>query len=152
MDEYQGVRYSLAACLQAQGRDDELAELLHRFDDEESAYWLFTRVLWRYRGEGSSRRATSELKDAIEAHPHVPLYLLGRKHFLVGGLSGSVDSEGERAGVTYFIGGIHHWLKTLEALEWVRENADEKRLAQLERGSASWSLPDAAALNAPGAG
>ncbi len=66
-------------------------------------------------------------------------------------MSGAVDSEGERAGVTYFIGGIHHWLKTLEALEWVRENADEKRLAQLERGSASWSLPDAAALNAPGA-
>lgn len=139
------MRYSLAACLQAQGLDDELGELLHRLEDEVSAYWLFIRALWRYRGEGSGRRATSELKDAIKAYPYVPLNLLGHKHFLMGGLSGTDDS------VTYFMGGIHHWLKTLSAVGWIRENVDEKCLSQLERESGSFALPDAAALNALGA-
>ncbi len=111
---------------------------------------MFTRALWRYRGEGASKRATSELKQSIEAYPWVPLYLLGRKHFLIGGWPGMAESEEEREAVTYFMGGIHYWLKAPGAVDWVRENVDERRLSQLERESESSSLPDAAAFEAPG--
>ncbi len=57
-----------------------------QYEDEASAYWLYTRALFRFRTEGASERANRELKQATETNPYVPLYLLGRKNFLSRGL------------------------------------------------------------------
>lgn len=128
----QGVRYRLAECLLHKGLDEELGELLEQYEDEASAYWLYTRALFRFRTEGASERAAGELEEAIEGNPYVPLYLLGRRNFLARGLPGLIGLGDESEAVSYFATALTEWLKTPGAVEWVRENADEETLSRLE--------------------
>lgn len=129
----QGVRYELAGCLLEEGLDEELGELLGQYEEEASAYWLYTRALWRFRMEGGSERATTELKEATATNPYVPLYLLGRKNFLAQGLPGLIGLGDESEAVSYFARALTEWLKTPGAVEWLRENTDERLFSQLEQ-------------------
>src|SRR5215218_2769246 len=70
-NDNQGVRYELAGCLLEEGFDEELGELLEQYEEEASAFWLYTRALWRFRTEGGSERATTELKEATDTNPYV---------------------------------------------------------------------------------
>jgi len=128
----QGVRYELAGCLLEEGLDQELGELLGQYDEEISAFWLYTRALWRFRTEGASERATTELAEASGTNPYVPLYLLGKKNLLAQGLPELIGFGDESEAVSYFANALPEWLKTPGAVEWVRENADERFLSQLE--------------------
>ncbi len=128
----QGVRYQLAGCLLEEGFDEELGELLGQYEEEASAYWLYTRALWRFRMEGATERATTELKEATATNPYVPLYLLGRKNFLAQGLPELIGLGDESEAVSYFARALPEWLKTPGAVEWLRENTDERSLSQLE--------------------
>jgi tetratricopeptide (TPR) repeat protein len=128
----QGVRYQLAGCLLEEGLDEELGELLGQYEEEASAYWLYTRALWRFRMEGAAERATTELKEATATNPYVPLYLLGRKNFLAQGLPELIGLGDESEAVSYFARALPEWLKTPGAVEWLRENTDERSLSQLE--------------------
>lgn len=130
----QGVRYQLAGCLLEEGLDEELGGLLEQYEEEASAYWLYTRALWRFRMEGASERATTELKEATSTNPYVPLYLLGRKNFLAEGLPELIGLGDESEAVSYFARALTEWLKTPGAVEWIRENTDEQFLSQLEQG------------------
>jgi tetratricopeptide (TPR) repeat protein len=132
-NDNQGVRYELAGCLQEEGLDEELGELLEQYEDEASAYWLYTRALWRFRMEGGSERATTELKEATATNPYVPLYLLGRKNFLAQGLPELIGLGDESEAVSYFARALSEWLRTPGAVEWLRENTDEQFLSQLEQ-------------------
>lgn len=129
----QGVRYRLFECLLHEGLDEELGELLGEYEDEASAYWLYTRALFRFRTEGATRRATTELEEATDTNPYVPLYLLGRKNFLAQGLPELIGLGDESEAVSYFATALTEWLKTPGAVEWVRENSDEKTLSRLEQ-------------------
>jgi tetratricopeptide (TPR) repeat protein len=129
----QGVRYQLAGSLFEEGLDEELGELLEQYEEEASAYWLYTRALWRFRTEGDSERAAGELEEAIEGNPYVPLYLLGRKNFLAQGLPELIGLGDESEAVSYFARALTEWLKTPGAVEWLRENSDEQLLSQLEQ-------------------
>lgn len=129
----QGVRYELAGCLLEEGLDEELGELLGQYEEEASAYWLYTRTLWRFRTEGASEQATKELKEAISTNPYVPLYLLGRKNFLKQGLPELIGLGDESEAVSYFARALPEWLKTPGAVEWLRKNNDEQLLSQLEQ-------------------
>ncbi len=129
----QGVRYRLAECLLHEGLDEELGELLGEYEDEASAYWLYTRALFRFRTEGATRRAAGELEEAIESNPYVPLYLLGMRNFLAQGLPELIGLGDESEAVSYFATALTEWLKTPGAVEWVRENADEKTLSRPEQ-------------------
>jgi tetratricopeptide (TPR) repeat protein len=129
----QGVRYVLAGCLLDEGLDEELGDLLKRYEDEASAYWLYTRALFRFRTEGASERATTELEQATETNPYVPLYLLGRKNFLAQGLPELIGLGDESEAVSYFARALTEWLKTPGAVEWLRENTDEETLSQFEQ-------------------
>lgn len=129
----QGVRYQLAGCLLEEGLDEELGELLEQYGEEASAYWLYTRALWRFRMEGASERATTELKEATATNPYVPLYLLGRKNFLAQGLPELIGLGDESEAVSYFARALTEWLRTPGAVEWLRENTEEESLAELEQ-------------------
>lgn len=129
----QGARYTLAGCLLHDGRSDELGALLRKYEEDASAYWHFTRALWRFREEGSSKRATSELRDAIAFNPYVPLYLLGQRQLLELPPPDLIGMGDESKVLSYFIGSLREWLKTPHALEWLRENASEQLLSQVER-------------------
>jgi len=132
-NDNQGVRYELAGCLLEEGLDEELGELLGQYEDEASAYWLYTRALWRFRTEGASERSATELEEATGTNPYVPLYLLGRKNFLSQGLPELIGLGDESEAVSYFARALPEWLKTPGAVEWVRENTDEQTLSQLEQ-------------------
>lgn len=132
-NDNQGVRYELAGCLLDEGLDEELGELLEQYEDEASAFWLYTRALWRFRTEGASERAAKELEEATETNPYVPLYLLGRKDFLAQGLPGLIGFGDESEAVSYFARALAGWLKTPGAVEWVRENVDKQILSNLEQ-------------------
>lgn len=129
----QGVRYELAGCLLEEGLDEELGELLEQYEEEAPAYWLYTRALWKFRMEGASKQATKELEEATGTNPYVPLYLLGRKNFLVQGLPELIGLGDESEAVSYFARALPEWLKTPGAVEWLRENADEQLLSRLEQ-------------------
>ncbi len=132
-NDNQGVRYELADCLLEEGLDEELGELLEAYEEEASAFWLYTRALWRFRTEGDSERATTELKEATDINPYVSLYLLGRKNFLAQGLPELIGLGDESEAVSYFARALPEWLKTPGAVEWLRENVDEQYLLQLEQ-------------------
>ena len=129
----QGMRYELADCLLEERLDQELGELLGQYDEEISASWLYTRALWRFRTEGDSNRATTELQEATDANSYVPLYLLGRKNLLAQGLPELIGFGDESEAVSYFARAMTEWLKTPGAVEWLRENTDERSLARLEK-------------------
>ena len=129
----QGVRYQLADGLLEEGLDEELGELLGQYEEEASAFWLYTRALWRFRTEGATERATTELNEAIGANPYVPLYLLGRKNLLAQGLPKLIGLGDESEAVSYFARALPEWLKTPGAVEWVRENTEEESLAELQQ-------------------
>ncbi len=132
-NDNQGVRYELAGCLLEEGLDEQLGELLGQYEEEASAFWLYTRALWRFRTEGGSERDTTELKEATATNPYVPLYLLGRKNFLAQGLPELIGLGDESEAVSYFARALPEWLKTPGAVEWLRENTDEQVLLQLEQ-------------------
>ena len=127
----QGIRYELAGWLLDEEMDEELGELLERYEEDASAFWVYTRALWRFRKEGDTEQATAALKEAIETNPYVPLYLLGHKS-LPGALPELIGFGDESEAVAYFARALTGWLRTPQALEWLRQNVDERLLAEIE--------------------
>jgi tetratricopeptide (TPR) repeat protein len=127
----QGIRYELAGYLLDEEMDKELGELLERYEEDASAFWVYTRALWRFRKEGDTEEPTVALKEAIETNPYVPLYLLGHKS-LPGALPELIGFGDESEAVAYFARALTGWLRTPQALEWLRQNVDERLLAEIE--------------------
>lgn len=127
----QGIRYELAGWLLEEERDEVLGELLERYEEDASAFWVYTRALWRFRKEGDTEEATAALKEAIETNPYVPLYLLGHKS-LPGALPELIGFGDESEAVAYFARALTGWLRTPQALEWLRQNVDGRLLAEIE--------------------
>ena len=127
----QGIRYELAGYLLDEEMDEELGELLERYEEDASAFWVYTRALWRFRKEGDTEEATAALKEALETNPYVPLYLLGHKS-LPGALPELIGFGDESEAVAYFARALTGWLRTPQALEWLRQNVDGRLLAETE--------------------
>jgi len=127
----QGIRYELAGWLLDEELDEELGELLERYEDDASALWVYTRALWAFRKEGDTEKATAALKEATETNPYVPLYLLGHKS-LPSALPELIGFGDESEAVAYFARALSGWLRTPQALEWLRLNVDERLLAEIE--------------------
>lgn len=130
-NDNQGIRYELAGWLLDEEMDQELGELLERYEEDASAFWVYTTALWTFRKEGDTEEATAALEEAIETNPYVPLYLLGRKS-LPGALPELMGFGDESEAVAYFASALPAWLRTPQALEWLRQNVDESTLADLE--------------------
>ena len=67
----QGVRYTLAGWLLAEGRDEELADLLKEYD-EGSANWAYTKALRRFspeRGHARDSEAPQSGPEGEQARP-----------------------------------------------------------------------------------
>lgn len=127
-NDNQGIRYELADALLDEGLDEELGMLLEQYEEEASASWLYTRALREFREEGATEETAATLEEAMEANPHVPLYLLGRKSLSAEVLPQLIGFGDESEAVSYFMKSVSHWLKTPRAVEWLRENADEQSL------------------------
>jgi tetratricopeptide (TPR) repeat protein len=78
-NDNQGIRYLLLPCLIALARIDEAEVLLVNFEDDASAFWVYSRALLDFIKSGDSPVASKSLKNAFDENRHVPSYLLGHK-------------------------------------------------------------------------
>jgi tetratricopeptide (TPR) repeat protein len=129
-DDNQGIRYEVASCLLNLDWDERLGELLQSYEEEASAFWVYTRALWAFRQGGDSEEATAALEEAVQTNPHVAQYLLGWKGFPEA-LEELMDYGEEGEAVTYFVKYLASWLRTPGAVEWLRDNVAEETLASL---------------------
>ncbi len=79
-NDNQGIRYLLAGCLLRRDEAAALKELLASYEDEGTAFWLYTRALLAFRdgGEGDER-AAKLAREAWTANEHVPGILAGSR-------------------------------------------------------------------------
>ena len=115
----QGVRYTLAGWLLAEGRDEELARLLEGYD-EGSGYWAYTQALAAFRRHGDTSETRKLLKVARRANQHVPAYLLGRKP-LPQERPGYYSPGDETEAVFYVGTTLSGWRETPGATAWLKE-------------------------------
>jgi hypothetical protein len=122
------VRESYIGLLSEFGLNEELIEFLHRQGrlktiEDESVHVEFSLVLAFFRMQGDSGTARMALAAAAERHPRVVGYLLGAERINANDLLGvGAADEGVQA-VQYFVRDIWMWLRTPNAIEWVRANA-----------------------------
>lgn len=121
-NDNQGLRYVLAACLLQLGRDKDLTKLLTDYD-ESTAQWQYIKALAAFRKDGDTPLSRKCLKEALDANPHVPEYLLGRYDLpLFEPTSFSIGSSEE---AVYCAEELEDgWQSTPGALEWLESVTD----------------------------
>jgi tetratricopeptide (TPR) repeat protein len=120
-NDNQGVRYSLADLLLLTNRYDDLAKLLHRYEDEASSVWLYTRALLNFHIEGRSAKADKALKAALKQNRHVPDYLTDKKR-VPNRLPDYMGWGDDDEAVHYAASHLNYWRRTPGAVEWLTES------------------------------
>lgn len=120
-NDNQGARYELAACLLELGRDQELAALLSRYDDDGSAAWAYSRALLAFRLAADTEQARLQLKTAQQVNPFVPEYLLGSKGLPLD-FPDLIGRGDENEAVSYAATYLPGWKATPGAITWLRNN------------------------------
>ena len=114
----QGVRYVLLDWLLRLGRDADAAKLMKRYNDDDSAEWLWSAVLVAFRKSGPSAAARTALGQATAANRFVASYLTGRKKVrrsLSAYIAVGSDEEG-----AYLAQSTHPtWAAQAGALDWL---------------------------------
>jgi tetratricopeptide (TPR) repeat protein len=118
-NDNQGVRYTLAGWLLAEGRDDELRQLLERYD-EESANIAYTKALLAFRRHGDTPEARDLLRAARSANKHVPAYLLGERPMPLDQPGYYSPGEPNEA-ILYAGSALRGWRETPGAIAWLKE-------------------------------
>jgi tetratricopeptide (TPR) repeat protein len=77
-NDNQGVRYTLAGWLLAEGLHQDLDRLLRQYD-ENSATWAYTKALASFRQDGDTAESRKLLGLAKKANEYVSAYLLSQK-------------------------------------------------------------------------
>ncbi len=140
----QGARHRLAELLLELDEDDELAELLERYDDERSpVFFHYHRALLAYR-RGEGQHANELLDSAVALNPHVPAYLWGDR-LLPAAAPESFSLGGEAEAACYVLGSRGAWLGTAGALRWLQEIADSQRTD--EQALTTWEEPSRGAAD-----
>lgn len=137
------IRYPFAASLLARGRYEELRELLGCFHYDDTARWAYTRALVELCRtdaplEGQRRaEVMMTFSAAIEANPHVPVYLLGQKPIPEGAEEAEVWGDLDSEASAYAKSSREVWRSTSGALELLEEAWDGEP-AQEDEASEAW--------------
>jgi len=123
-NDNQGVRFTLLDCLVTEGDEEALGKLLNQYKDDISASWLYTRALWMFRREGISRKATEQLRKALEANPFVPIYLLGGKK-MPKRLPAYIGIGDKTEAIDYVAGAAPAWYETEGAIDWMLQTMEQ---------------------------
>jgi hypothetical protein len=124
----QGVRYLLASGLLAEGDFITFDKYFGKDTEEQTAFWLYPRALWRFQQHGASRRSTLALVKAIRRNPHVPKFLLGTEK-MPDEVPEFCKQGGEDEAIGYAHIGYEGWRKTRKALDWLALHAGKSGIA-----------------------
>ena len=123
-NDNQGLRDSLASWLPYLDRDQELADLLSRYDDA-TATWSYSRALLAFRRQGDTPESRQLLDAAKKENPFVPEFLLDDEplphdrpdHY----------GHGDRNEAILYVGtALKAWKSTPGAITWA-QNVFRKR-------------------------
>ena len=115
----QGIRYVFAGSLLRRGDEAALKELLAAYEDEGSAYWLYTRALLAFReGRVSENEVVQLVKDAWSANEHVPGILAGTASPVISD-NDYITAGGPDEATAYVTECGPAWHGTPGAVEWL---------------------------------
>lgn len=118
-NDNQGIRDLLAGCLLRRGDDDALTKLLASYEDDGSAFWLYTRALLAFREGGESdERAAALVREAWVANEHVPAILAGTEPPMPS-KSGYITLGGPDEATDYVAECGSAWHRTPGAVAWL---------------------------------
>lgn len=131
-NDNQGVRYVALNWLQQLGRNADAEGLLRRYKGDCGTEWAWPAALAAFRRNGDRAAARRALTRAMEANPHVPAYLLGRKK-LPKVLPAFVEVGGQQEAAAYVEAAAATWTMTPGALEWLSTALNPAALASPPR-------------------
>jgi tetratricopeptide (TPR) repeat protein len=123
-NDNQGIRYVLADLYQGYRADKELEQLLHQFENDWTAVWLYTQALLAFKKNGESKEANQILSDAMGQNPFVPEYLTGKKRVPVR-IPDTIGWGDETEAVSYACDHLNYWREVPGAIDWVERHYKE---------------------------
>lgn len=134
----QGIRYTLLGCLLRQDDAAAISELLDAYEDEGSAFWLYTRLLVAFRSGASTEAQLKALvRDAMEANEHVPAILAGTMPEVISD-SGYQTVGGADEATDYITACGSVWRATPGAAEWLTRATSTVAPKRKAAGAAHW--------------
>ena len=132
-NDNQGIRYLLIDALLELGREADADALLDRYEEDDSAHWIWSAALLAFRRTGNSAAARKALAKAVEANRHVAAYLLEEKP-IPATLPGFIGVGDESEAVSYAHYAAGAWAAAPGATGWMadalaiatRENDDTR--------------------------
>jgi tetratricopeptide (TPR) repeat protein len=120
-NDNQGVRYRLISYYLEEGDDKAAIKLLKKYKDDAAATWAYSQALVIFRLKGPGPDADKAFNIAFKANPHVPAYLLGKKHMPLQ-LPDHIGLGDTSEAVDYVASGRHAWNQTPGALDWLAQH------------------------------
>ena len=116
----QGVRYTLTSWLVNLDRDEDLARLLERYEDDIAATWAYTKALLAFRRQGDTPESRRLLQAARKRNRFVVKWLLGDEPFPPDRPDSYTLGSREEA-YFYVEGALSAWRSTPGAITWLRQ-------------------------------
>ena len=117
-NDNQGIRYLLMPCLIETGCVENTEKLFKQYEDDGTAFWMYSRALLDFCRHGDSTISQRSLKQATEENKNVPDYLLGRKK-VPSRLPDYYGIGDEAEAVLYFKWNQDAWRAIPGSLEWL---------------------------------
>jgi hypothetical protein len=128
----QGVRYLLLRELLMTGDNDSAEDLIAEYPEEDSAQWLYSRALIKFRREGDGFFPVRALSAAYDANHFVPQYLLDYKQ-LPATPPATYGFGDDSEAAWYAMEQMATWRETPGALAWLKQSIKSLQRAQDER-------------------
>jgi hypothetical protein len=114
-----GARYLLVALYLHTNRTESAEWLLKKYD-EESAFFQYDRMVMEYKKKGLTAKLKLLYRNALQANPHVPKLMLGKKQ-LPEGLPEYYGVGDEDEAVHYVTSHALLWVGLPELVQWVHD-------------------------------
>lgn len=129
------VRDGYVGLLMIAGRDEEVSRFLEQQGrterlSEENPHIQYTYPLVLFRLEGDTEAARAALHTAQAGNAQITRYLLGDERVPLDALILPGEDQGEASAVKYLVYDCHLWLRTPNAIEWLRQNVTDNRLRE----------------------
>lgn len=122
----QGIRFSLSVLLLQLNRLREYEDLLKQYKDENSAGWLYNRVLYLYLKYGGTTRTISALEEAIAENKYVMDLITGLEE-PPKELPESYGIGSYEEAVLYYWESILTWMAHKKAILWLIRYWERRR-------------------------